>query len=142
MHPSNPLAPRASCILCFIQVSFDPRSIFIQDVTKFLLPLKKRPSTQKPGTSLMLKKTQGNDSLYVCFDPHASIGQYASFEHELSIWQYVFFDTSFDWALACFDHKLRLRERLPSNKCVSISFLHSTQDQVSFSMLSCFQIFT
>ena len=55
MHPSNSLAPRASCILCFIQVSFDPRSIFIQDVTKFLLPLKKRPSIQKPGTSLMLK---------------------------------------------------------------------------------------
>ena len=31
-------------IFCFIQASFEPRGIFIQDLTKFLLPLKKRHS--------------------------------------------------------------------------------------------------
>ena len=91
MHPSNPLAPRASCRLYLSQASFEPRDIFIQDLTKFL---KEHPSIQKSRTSLTLK---GNDSLYVCFDPHASIRKHCFLRTQ-----------SFDWAICLFRSKLQL----------------------------------
>ena len=93
--------------------------------------------------------------LQACFDldkftayKHASIGQHCFLRTQTFDWKICFLRVwAFDWALAsfelaCFDHKLRLRKTLPSNKCVLISLLPLTQYQISFARLCCVQIFT
>ena len=93
--------------------------------------------------------------LQACFDldkftayKHASIGQQCFLRTRTFDWEICLLRArDFDWAiasfeLACFDHRLRLRPRLPSNQCASISLLPLTQSQISFSRLCCVQIFT